>query len=247
MRIKVQDGFEWGTELSKIEVPDGLKLKITSGLDYVDTALGGSGFTPSAVTLFTGEAGAGKTTTMLLLADALARNGAAVVFNSGEESLYQLRMTSQRLGLLCHFVASNEIHVPTLLENCTKMRNSAKYKGKPFFLILDSLQCMDDGHYPDGATNSKTPERVLQMVTEYAKEHYINPVVIGQVTKGGKFAGTNTLKHMVDTHAHLSIEVKDPDLAGLRILEVEKNRYGGAGSRQFLAMTETGFTLVASA
>ena len=51
----------------------------------------------------------------------------------------------------------------------------------------------------------------------------------------------------VDTHAHLSIEVKDPDLAGLRILEVEKNRYGGAGSRQFLAMTETGFTLVASA
>ena len=179
--------------------------------------------------------------------DALARNGAAVVFNSGEESLYQLRMTSQRLGLLCHFVASNEIHVPTLLSNCTKMRNSAKYKGKPFFLILDSLQCMDDGHYPDGATNSKTPERVLQMVTEYAKEHYINPVVIGQVTKGGKFAGTNTLKHMVDTHAHLSIEVKDPDLAGLRILEVEKNRYGGAGSRQFLAMTETGFTLVASA
>jgi predicted ATP-dependent serine protease len=106
---------------------------------------------------------------------------------------------------------------------------------------------MDDGHYPDGATNSKTPERVLQLVTEYAKEHYINPVVIGQVTKGGKFAGTNTLKHMVDCHAHLSIETKDPDLAGLRILEMEKNRYGGAGSRQFLAMTASGFTLIATA
>jgi predicted ATP-dependent serine protease len=156
-------------------------------------------------------------------------------------------MTSQRLGLLCHFVASNEIHVPTLLDNCTKMRNSAKYKGKPFFLILDSLQCMDDGHYPDGATNSKTPERVLQLVTEYAKEHYVNPVVIGQVNKSNRFLGSNTLKHMVDTHTHLSIETKDPDLAGLRILETEKNRYGGAGKRQFLAMTETGFTLVASA
>jgi predicted ATP-dependent serine protease len=52
---------------------------------------------------------------------------------------------------------------------------------------------------------------------------------------------------MVDCHCHLSIETKDPDLAGLRILEVEKNRYGGAGSRQFLAMTESGFTLIATA
>ena len=247
MRIKLNDVFEFGTTLNEVEVPAAMKKKIPSGLDYWDEALGGQGFTPGAVTLFTGGAGAGKTTTMLLLADALSRNGAAAVFNSGEESLYQLRMTSQRLGLLCHFVASNEIHVPTLLDNCTKMRNSPKYKGKPFFLILDSLQCMDDGHYPDGATNSKTPERVLQLVTEYAKEHYINPVVIGQVTKGGKFAGTNTLKHMVDCHAHLSIETKDPDLAGLRILEMEKNRYGGAGSRQFLAMTASGFTLIATA
>ena len=247
MRIKLNDVFEFGTTLNEVEVPAAMKKKIPSGLEYWDEALGGEGFTPGAVTLFTGGAGAGKTTTMLLLADALSRNGAAVVFNSGEESLYQLRMTSQRLGLLCHFVASNEIHVPTLLDNCTKMRNSPKYKGKPFFLILDSLQCMDDGHYPDGATNSKTPERVLQLVTEYAKEHYINPVVIGQVTKGGKFAGTNTLKHMVDCHAHLSIETKDPDLAGLRILEMEKNRYGGAGSRQFLAMTASGFTLIATA
>jgi DNA repair protein RadA/Sms len=247
MRIKLNDTFKFGTTLNEVEVPDAMKKKIPSGLEYWDAALGGQGFTPGAVTLFTGGAGAGKTTTMLLLADALARSGAAVVFNSGEESLYQLRMTSQRLGLLCHFVASNEIHVPTLLENCTKMRNSPKYKGKPFFLIVDSLQCMDDGHYPDGATNSKTPERVLQAVTEYAKEHYINPIVIGQVTKGGKFAGSNTLKHMVDCHCHLSIETKDPDLAGLRILEVEKNRYGGAGSRQFLAMTESGFTLIATA
>jgi len=247
MRIKMNDTFEFGTTLNEVEVPAAMKKKIPSGLEYWDSALGGQGFTPGAVTLFTGGAGAGKTTTMLLLADALARNGAAVVFNSGEESLFQLRMTSQRLGLLCHFVASNEIHVPTLLDNCTKMRNSAKYKGKPFFLILDSLQCMDDGHYPDGATNSKTPERVLQLVTEYAKEHYVNPVVIGQVNKSNRFLGSNTLKHMVDTHTHLSIETKDPDLAGLRILETEKNRYGGAGKRQFLAMTETGFTLVASA
>ena len=51
---------------------------------------------------------------------------------------------------------------------------------------------------------------------------------------------------MIDTFISLTIEVKDPDLAGCRILEVEKNRYGGAGSRQFLAMTESGFKLIAT-
>jgi len=244
MRIKMNDTFEFGTTLNEVEVPAAMKKKIPSGLEYWDSALGGQGFTPGAVTLFTGGAGAGKTTTMLLLADALSRNGAAVVFNSGEESLFQLRMTSQRLGLLCHFVASNEIHVPTLLDNCTKMRNSAKYKGKPFFLILDSLQCMDDGHYPDGQTNSKSAERSLALFTDWAKANYTNPVVIGQVTKGGNFMGSNTLKHMVDTMIHLSVERKDPDLAGCRILETTKNRFGSSGMKQIMAITDGGFKMI---
>jgi DNA repair protein RadA/Sms len=104
---------------------------------------------------------------------------------------------------------------------------------------------MDDGHYADGAINSKSAERSLQLITEWAKEHYTNPIAIGQVTKGGKFAGANTLRHMVDTYIHMSIERKDPDLAGCRIMETEKNRYGGAGARIFLGMTEAGFKTIA--
>jgi DNA repair protein RadA/Sms len=166
-----------------------------------------------------------------------------VVYNSGEESLYQLKMTAERLLLQGRFVAGNEIHVPTLLANCEKLRKASP--DKPFFLVVDSLQCMDDGHYADGAINSKSAERSLQLITEWAKEHYTNPIAIGQVTKGGKFAGTNTLRHMVDTYIHMSIERKDPDLAGCRIMETEKNRYGGAGARIFLGMTEAGFKTIA--
>ena len=244
MRIKMQDVFPFGTKLNQVEVPDKMKQKLSSGMEFWDNALGGQGFTPGAVTMFTGGAGSGKTTMMLTLADSLSRAGASVVYNSGEESLYQLRMTSQRLKLLGNFVACNEIHMPTLLKRCDEIR--AKAPAAPFILVVDSLQCMDDGYYPGGATNSKTPERVLNMITDYAKEHFVNPVVIGQVTKGGKFLGSNSLKHMIDTFISLTIEVKDPDLAGCRILEVEKNRYGGAGSRQFLAMTESGFKLIAT-
>jgi DNA repair protein RadA/Sms len=245
MRIQVQDGFEWGTELSKIEVPDGLKLKITSGLDYMDTALGGSGFTPSAVTLFTGEAGAGKTTITMTMADQLAKQGHVVVFNTAEESLLQVKMTAQRLGLACRFRVGGETHVPTLLKNCDKLR--AANPGKAFFLFVDSLQCMDDGHYPDGQTNSKSAERALALVTDWAKSSFTNPVVIGQVTKGGNFMGSNTLKHMVDTMIHLSIERKDEDLAGCRVLETTKNRFGYSGTKTYLALTDAGFKMVGMA
>ena len=242
MRIKIQDGFDWGTELSKIEVPEGLQLKVTSGIDYFDSALGGQGFTPSAVTLFTGEAGAGKTTITLTLADQLAKAGNTVVFNTAEESLLQVKMTAQRLGLAGRFRVGGEVHVPTLLKNCDKLR--AANPGKPFFLFVDSLQCMDDGHYPDGQTNSKSTERALALMTDWAKANFTNPVVIGQVTKGGNFAGSNTLKHMVDTMIHLSIERKDEDFAGCRILETTKNRFGSSGHRAYLGMTQTGFKMV---
>lgn len=242
MRIKVQDGFEWGTELSKIEVPEGLKMKVATGLDYFDQALGGQGFTPSCVTLFTGEAGAGKTTITLSLADSLAKKDNIVVFNTAEESLLQVKMTSGRLGLAGRFRVGGETHVPTLLKNCDKLR--AANPGKSFFLFIDSLQCMDDGHYPDGSTNSKSAERALGLMTDWAKTNFTNPVVISQVTKSGQFMGSNTLKHMCDTMIHLSIERKDEDFAGCRILETTKNRFGSAGSKAYLGMTAAGFKMV---
>ena len=81
-------------------------------------------------------------------------------------------------------------------------------------------------------------------MTDWAKTNFTNPVVISQVTKSGQFMGSNTLKHMVDTMIHLSIERKDPDFAGCRILETSKNRFGSSGSKAYLGMTESGFKMV---
>ena len=48
-----------GTNILDIEVPEQLRKRVKSKLTYFDDALGGQGFTPSAVTLFTGTPGAG--------------------------------------------------------------------------------------------------------------------------------------------------------------------------------------------
>jgi len=242
MKLNINNDIEFGTNILDIEVPDALRKRIPSGIKYFDDAIGGKGFTPSAVTLFTGTPGAGKTTMMLELANALSVKDSVVLFNTAEESLYQLKMTVERLNLRSGFIAGQESSVPALLKQCDELRE--KNPEKPFFLIVDSLQTLNDGKYGDHV-NGKTAVRSLQLITDYCKQHYCNAIIIGQVTKDGKMAGSNTIKHMVDAKMSLSIETKDQDLLGCRVLQVEKNRFGGAGHIMFLSLRDKGFDEVA--
>ena len=242
LNVKIED-IAFGTSIQDIKVPDILKKRIPTGLKYFDAVIGGEGFTPSMVTLFTGTPGAGKTTMMLELSNALTHSGANVLFNTAEESLYQLKMTVERLRLRSGFSAGQETMVPKLLKNCDELR--ARNPNKPFFLIVDSLQCLNDGKYGDHQTNSKTAQRSLSMITDYCKENFCNAIVIGQVNKSGQMAGANVLKHMVDFMVTLDVERKDEDLVGCRVLQTEKNRFGGAGHTFFLTLRENGFQEVA--
>ena len=137
MKLNVKnDEVIFGTNILNVRVPKALRNKFKSGLDFVDCALGGEGFTPSQVLLFTGTPGAGKTTMMLTLADQITKNGGLVVFNTAEESLFQVKLIAERLGLKSGFAVGQETHVPTLLEACDKLRSKRGNKKKPFFLSL---------------------------------------------------------------------------------------------------------------
>jgi len=191
------------------------------------------------VTLFTGTPGAGKTTMMLELANSMTGKGCNVLFNTAEESLYQLKMTVERLKLRHGFKAGQETDVNKLLESSKQMMDNEP--GKPFFLIIDSLQCLTEGKGPGNHTAAST-QRCLQKITDFCKEYYCNAIVIGQVTKNGNMAGRNVLKHMVDSMMSLSVEEKDEDLMGCRILRVNKNRFGGAGHIMILTLKQNGFS-----
>ena len=73
MKLANKTEIEFGTNILDIKIPDILRNKFKVGIDYVDGAIGGEGFTPSCVTLFTGEPGSGKTTLLLGLADAVTK------------------------------------------------------------------------------------------------------------------------------------------------------------------------------
>tara|TARA_Y100000034_G_scaffold119987_1_gene162334 strand:- start:209 stop:967 length:759 start_codon:yes stop_codon:yes gene_type:complete len=235
----------FGTNILDIEVPEHLTRKFATGVKYFDGCMGGEGITPSTVTLFTGEPGAGKTTMMLLLADAMTKKGAIVLFNTAEESLYQTAMTAKRLKLRHGFRAGNLSDVNAIIAQAKKLHLEATKANKQFVLIVDSLQCLDDAKYSSGKITTGTAIRCLEELTGFCKETGTIGIVINQVNKSGKMAGSNKLKHMVDSHVHLGIEQKDEDFKGCRILATLKNRFGGCGHVFYLALGKNGFKQVA--
>lgn len=253
MQLNVNDNtIPFGTNILDVDVPDHLRQRIKTGLPYLDEVMGGQGFVPSSVTLFTGEPGAGKSTMLQLTADSLTRQGHTVVLVSGEESPFQIKMTAERLNLKNGYVISGESFLPRLMPKLKALSDAAKLKGKKLAVMFDSLQTLNDGYYhtkhgyDETYTNSKTPIRALQVVTDFCKAEHAIGIVIGQVNKSGQMAGANTLKHMVDAKLHLGIETKDKDLEGCRVLECEKNRFGHNGTTCFLKLDDRGFSVVAT-
>lgn len=247
MNLKVARGFETGTRINSIEVPAALRVKKSSGMSWLDDALGGEGgFTPTTTMMLTGGPGAGKSTLLRQLADSMTNEGHIVVYNTGEESLYQAKMSCERLQLKTNFMVGEEVMLPKLLGFLDNVKKDPKNKGKQIVLLEDSLQTLDDGYYADKegnsrGTNSKTPTRAASMIVEWMQANFGIGVFIGQCTKGGEFAGQNTIKHAIDTHAHMFYDEKEKsDTYGCLLFEVQKNRWGCNGKTFILGLTKTG-------
>jgi predicted ATP-dependent serine protease len=232
-----------GTNVLDLKVPKELEMRVPSGIAYLDDLLGAGekeqGITPSTSILFTGGAGAGKTTQALSLADAWTAQGNIAIVNGQEESPLQVRKTTKRLVMKNGFIIGEDRKIPDVLNHADNMRKL--HPGKSLLLIVDSLQTHDDGFYKDGGTNSMTPVRVTNLVTDYCKEHFAIGMLIGQVNKDGKFAGKMAIKHAIDVHLHLAIDQKpSSETFGKRIMKVEKNRFGYSNVGYFLGMNEKG-------
>lgn len=252
-----------GTQINQISVPERMKEKIPSGIGFIDDSLGGQGFTPGMCALLTGTPGAGKSTLLLQTAHAISRRDDCVVlFNTTEESLFQVKMTYDRLfGSEDHgsfYVGEDRIVDdlnPALHPKVKKEIEEGKHKAilqharhimkmhpnKQFFLFVDSLQAIDDGKYHDGSVNGATPVRSIELLTNFVKETYAICVCIGQVNKGGEFSGKQAIKHIIDAHMHLKIDTHiKSETQGMRIFEVQKNRFGSACPAYILNMESNG-------
>jgi DNA repair protein RadA/Sms len=231
-------GLKKGTNILDIEVPPALRHRKKVGIEWFDDAIGGEGMVPSSVMMLTGTPGAGKTTMLLQLANSITGAGHVCLYNTGEESLYQVKMVAERLNLRNGFVVGQDMAVEDLLGHADQLRKANP--SKQVFVLQDSLQTLDDGKWKDGA-NSMTAVRCVEMLTDWSKSNYGMVIFIGQVTKSGEFAGKQTILHAVDVRGQLYIDQeKRSETYGERIFEVTKNRFGTSGKSYILGMNRNG-------
>lgn len=240
--VVYDDSIPDGTNILQIDVPPELDKEIDSGLPFMNDILGGY-MTPSFACLLTGEPGAGKSTLMQTLADACTRMGHMAFLNTTEEAAVQVRKAVRRLKLTNGFIIGTNRLMPDVLNHAKVLHEVAPEK--QMVMILDSLQTHDDGKYANGHVNANSQVRVAEQIKNFCKHSGFYPIVfiVGQVTKGGVFAGKNEVKHLVDGHIHISVvDDEDSPFYGQRKMEVEKNRFGPAGLVTHLELKGAGFT-----
>ena len=201
--------------------------RVPSGLDEFDRVLGG-GLVPGGVILLGGDPGIGKST-LLLQAGAALGEAHKVLYVTGEESVEQIALRAERLGLVN---APLELLAEVQLESIV----AAIGEAQPEIVVVDSIQTV----YTEALTSA--PGSVSQVrecaaqLTRLAKQRGIVVVFVGHVTKEGAIAGPRVLEHIVDTVLYFE---GDPHSA-FRLVRAIKNRFGAANELGVFAMTERG-------
>lgn len=215
--------------LNKID--PGKIRRINSDINEFDRSLGG-GIVPGSVILIGGEPGVGKSTLLLEVSGSLSQKG-KVLYYSGEESEGQIKSRADRLG-----INSDDIFLLTM-GDLEDIKASLK-KLSPDYIIIDSIQTLNSRR--TGGFTGSVPKlrQVTSELVEIAKSNNITVFIIGHITKDGQIAGPKTLEHMVDVVLYFQGELQ----SNLKVLRVEKNRYGSVNELGIFQMSATGLTSV---
>ena len=198
------------TRVCDIKVPDIFNRRLKTGITKIDS-LFDEGILPGGALTLTAKAGCGKTTFMLQLLNGMTKNGYKVGYFSGEESIYQLAFTANR-------VEATQVSIA----NETDIDIICKYMDELDLIVVDSFQALTSKN----KLNSRALEKyAVQTLTKQAKQTECTIVFIMHLTKSGDLKGSTIVPHTVD--ANLKIDrVADVDDEGARVIYFEKNRFG---------------------
>lgn len=230
--------------------------RMPTAIGELDRVLGG-GLVPGSAILIGGDPGIGKSTLLLQMAGAVANAGKTVAYISGEESVAQIQLRAERLGLTASnslstatagaersegaeppVRASREPQQPNLASatNVSDILASIDSPHAPSLVIIDSIQTM----FLD--TLDSAPGTVAQVraashsLIAAAKKRGICVILVGHVTKDGQIAGPRVVEHMVDTVLYFEGDRGH----SYRILRAVKNRFGATDEIGVFHMQERG-------
>lgn len=210
-----------------------IPMKTGTKLDQFFSAEGG--VMPGTNTVITGDPGVGKSTVLLdILAD-VQDKGKKCLFVSGEMNPIDM------VGYVKRFPKFGNLDILFMGEyadvNPDVVLRKAMQEGYDLVLVDSMAEIADTYQEFFGGSSKSNQSKILQLFENHNmgnNEANLNTafLIIQQVTKGGKFAGSNRLKHMTTAMGHMRL-----DDYGKRYFHFSKNRRGGNMNKLYFELT----------
>ena len=214
------------------EVDAHAEMRIDTMNAELNRVLGG-GLVPGSLVLIGGEPGIGKST--LVLQVALRMAGKKILYVSGEESVNQLKMRSERIGRMesdCYIVSETSLEqIFVHIDNV-----------KPDIVIVDSIQTIATETAESSPGSISQVRECSAALLKFAKESAVPVLLIGHITKEGSLAGPKILEHIVDT----VLQFEGDRHYLYRILRAHKNRFGSTDELAIFEMQQSGLREVSN-
>ena len=234
--------------LSEIEAREEQRIDLHDA--ELNRVLGG-GLVPGSMVLLGGDPGIGKST--LVLQTVMNIHDKKVLYCSGEESAYQLKLRATRLSSSPSGSSSSQSQPsmaapdPPSLDNVfivceTNLDDIFTHVAnvEPDILIIDSIQTIATDDLESSAGSVGQVRECAARILKFAKESATPVILIGHITKEGSLAGPKVLEHIVDT----VLQFEGDQHYMYRILRAIKNRFGSTSELGIYEMLGTGLRQV---
>lgn len=209
------------------EVSCEAEIRFYTGMGELDRVLGG-GAVEGSLVLVGGAPGIGKSTLLLQICQSLCADR-KVLYVTGEESMRQVSMRAQRLG-----VSTDNLYI--LSETRLSDMLEAVADAKPDILIVDSIQTMYNEENDSSPGSVSQVKDCTMALMQLSKMEGITVFVVGHINKDGAIAGPKVLEHMVDCVLYFE---GDPN-SSYRLLRAAKNRFGSTNEIGVFEMCDKG-------
>jgi DNA repair protein RadA/Sms len=214
------------------DIKESEKKRLSTGIEDLNRVLGG-GVVLGSLILIGGEPGIGKSTLLLQVGRDYASREEKVLYVSGEESLEQIKIRGDRLGMKkekLYLLA--ETNLERILAQAGRLM--------PQILVLDSVQTIYSSKLSSSPGTISQVREVTNQIFRFAKKNEISSFLIGHITKEGSLAGPKSLEHMVDVVLYFEGE-RDHSY---RVLRALKNRFGPVSEMAVFEMGNEGLEVI---
>jgi predicted ATP-dependent serine protease len=203
----------------------------------VDTILSSEGgLFPGTNTVVIGDPGVGKSTILLDLLSSFHKQGKKVLFISGEMNEIDLH------GYVKRFPKFGDIPILFLQHYDGQVQEAIESvldEGYDCVLVDSWAEVNDSFAEENNCTKKRAESWLLDLMDQHNKaknqrNKHTAFIVIQQMSKSGDFIGSNRIKHMTTSMAHLKFDGRGRDAA--RYMIFSKNRRGDVGEKIYFSL-----------